>query len=129
MTHFEENSKDRVFQIYEGDKEHLLSKLSDEDLLLELRRRKRLARVQSEYVIEGWRRHLGDETPKEYILTQLMKQMAHEIGVHLATGHTKIPGMKIEEGHFEIPERPRMGDYHTKDLRYYIPFNFVVEKP
>ena len=129
MTHFEPNPKDGIFQVIEGDKEHLLSKLTDEDLLLELRRRKRLARVQSEYVIEGWRRHLGDEPPKEYMLSQLMKQMAYEISSHLATGHTKIPGMKIEEGYFEVPGRPSMGEYHTKDLRYYIPFNFVVEKP
>lgn len=129
MTHFEPTPTDKILQVFEGDKEHLLSKLSDEDLLLELRRRKRLARVQAEWVVDGWRRHLGDDPPKEYILPQLMKQMAHEIGVHLATGHTKIPGMKIEEGYFESPERPRMREYHTKDLRYYIPFNFVVEKP
>lgn len=127
MTHFEPTPE--VLKVYDNVKEHLLSQLTDEDLLLELRRRKRLARVQAEYVLEGWRRYLGNEPPKEYILPQLMKQMAHEIGVHLATGHTKIPGMKIEEGYFEIPGRPRMKEYHTKDLRYYIPFNFVVEKP
>lgn len=127
MTHFEPTPE--VLQVYDNVKEHLLSQLTDEDLLLELRRRKRLARVQAEWVIDGWRRAMDAAPPKEYILPQLMKQMAHEIGVHLATGHTKIPGMKIEEGHFETPGRPRMEEYHTKDLRYYIPFNFVVEKP
>lgn len=127
MTHFEPTPE--VLQVYDNVKENLLSQLTDEDLLLELRRRKRLARVQAEYIVEGWRRVMGDAAPKEYILPQLMKQIAHEIGVHLSTGHTKIPGMKIEEGHFEIPGRSHMRDYHTKDLRYYIPFNFVVEKP
>ena len=127
MTHFEPTPE--VLQVYDNVKEHLLSQLTDEDLLLELRRRKRLARVQAEWVIDGWRRAIDAAPPKEYILPQLMKQMAHEIGVHLATGHTKIPGMKIEEGHFETPGITRMEQYHTKDLRYYIPFNFVVEKP
>ena len=127
MTHFEPEPK--ILEVYDNHKEKLLGQLSDEDLLLELRRRKRLARLQAEYIVEGWRREYNAVPPKEYILPQLMKQIAHEIGVHLSTGHTKVPGMKIEEGHFEIPERPRMGDYHTKDLRYFIPFNFVVEKP
>jgi hypothetical protein len=127
MTHFEPEPK--ILEVYDNHKEKLLGQLSDEDLLLELRRRKRLAHLQVEYIVEGWRRVMGDAAPKEYILPQLMKQIAHEIGVNLSTEHTKIPGMKIEEGHFEIPGMPRMREYHTKDLRYFIPFNFVVEKP
>jgi hypothetical protein len=129
MTHFEPNPTDKILQVFEGDKEHLLSKLSDEDLLLELRRRKRLARVQTEYVLEGWRRYLGYEPPREYIISKLMKEAGHEVGRQILSHGVKLTGMKIEEGYFEIPGRPRMRDYHTKDLRYFIPFNFVVEKP
>ena len=81
MTHFEPDRK--VLEVYDNVKEHLLSQLTDEDLLLELRRRKRLARLQAEYIVEGWRREYNAVPPKEYILPQLMKQIAHEIGVSL----------------------------------------------
>jgi len=127
MTHFEPNPD--ILQTYDREKEELLSRLTDDDLLLELRRRKRLARIQTERVIEGWRIDYGNFPPKEYILIEMMKQMAYDIGMRISVGEIKVPGMKIEEGRFEIPGKPRMdGDYTTPDLRYRIPFNFVVEK-
>lgn len=127
MTHFEPNPD--ILQTYDREKEELLSRLTDDDLLLELRRRKRLARIQAERVIEGWRINYGHCPPKEYILTELMKQMAYDIGMRISVGEIKVPGMKIEEGHFEIPGMPRREQSTRKDLRYFIPFNFVVEKP
>lgn len=127
MTHFEPEPK--ILEVYDNHKEKLLGQLSDEDLLLELRRRKRIGRVQVEQVIEGYRREFGSEPPREYMISQLMKEAGHEVGRQILSHGVKIPGMKIEEGHFEIPGMPSMREYHTKDLRYYIPLNFVVEKP
>lgn len=106
-----------------------LKKFSDEDLLLELRLRKRLVRTQAEWVVEGWRIDHDSAPPKEYIIDSLMKAMAYEISRNISGGQTKLPGMKIERGRFEMPERPRIDLSFTPDIRYYIPFNFVVEKP
>ena len=128
MTSFEPEPE--VLQVYDGDKDQKLRSLSDNDLLLELRRRGRLQRIVQEQVIEGWRRAHGAVSPQDYIITRLMRDAGYAIGAHLSAGSLKVPGMKIEEGRFEIPGMRRMdGDYHTPDLRYRIPFNFVVEKP
>lgn len=128
MTHFEPPIEKPILEVYNHEKEELLRRLTDEDLLLELRRRKRLARVQSEWVLEGWRIDHGATPPQNYILDSLMKGMAYEIAHGLSSGRTKLPGMKIERGRFESPLRPRL-ESSALDVRYFIPFNFVVEKP
>lgn len=128
MTSFEPELPS-ILEVYD-EKDHALKSFSDNDLLLELRRRGRLQRIVQEQVIEGWRRAHGAVPPQDYIITRLMRDAGYAIGAHLSAGSLKVPGMKIEEGRFEIPGMRRMdGDYHTPDLRYRIPFNFVVDKP
>lgn len=106
-------------------KEQELKKFTDDDLLLELRRRKRLARVEADHVISGMHREFGHEPPRDYILPRMMREAGYEVGTRLLRGEFKIPGMKEEEGYFD--DRPRY--LGKKDFRYFIPFNFVVEKP
>jgi hypothetical protein len=128
MTHFEPPIEKPILEVYSHEKEELLRRLTDEDLLLELRRRKRLARVQSEWVLEGWRIDHDAAPPQSYILDDLMKNIAYGISRDISSGRTKLPGMKIESGRFESPFGPRP-ESSALDIRYFIPFNFVVEKP
>jgi hypothetical protein len=127
MTHFEPEVPS-ILEIYD-EKHHVLQSFSDNDLLLELRRRKRLARTQAEWVVEGWRIDRGAAPPAHYVIESLLRGTTHEIAARLSSGQEKLPGMKIERGRFDMPGRPRIDISSTPDVRYYIPFNFVVEKP
>lgn len=101
-----------------------LRKFSDDDLLLELRRRGRFARVETSHTIEGWRLAFGSAPPREYILKSLFKELGVVISERVIPGQVKIPGMKEEKGFFT--DRPRYSGH--QDLRYTIPLNFVVDK-
>lgn len=95
---------------------------TDEELLLELRRRGRLKRLEGQFIQEGWRKEHGP--PEEYILRRLCRDIGDQIGIEVAAKKFQLIGQKREEGHF-LP-----GPYTSRhlDVRYRIPFNFVVDK-
>lgn len=103
-----------------------LREFTDEELLMELRRRNRLKRVESNHIIEGWRLALGPNAnpPDEYLRIRLAEQVGRRIGEAVVSRTFKIPGDRVEEGFFtEYPERSNF----RKDKRFIFPLNFVVE--
>ena len=100
----------------------LTQQFTDEELLLELRRRGRLKTLMGEFVQEGCREEHCP--PEEYILRRLCRDIGDQIGIEVAAKKFQLIGQKREEGHF-IP-----GPYTSRHLgvRYTVPFNFVVDK-
>ena len=97
-----------------------LRRFSDEDLLLELRRRKRFARIQYSCVIP---RHItkaeGVNAPDDYVFQRMFSELGRELASKYLGGELPLPGMKRErenETHFTYLEK------------FTIPMNIVVEK-
>lgn len=101
-----------------------LAQFTDEELLLELRHRKRLMRLEADYVIEGWRLRMGEGAfqPDEYIQINLAKCIGEKIGHSILAGKFKVPGQRVERGSFTM-----FPDYGERDKKFIFPLNFVVE--
>lgn len=95
---------------------------TDEELLMELRHRGRLKRLEGQFIQEGWRKESGP--PEEYIFRRMCREIGDEIGLNVAAKKLKLPGQKVEQGHF-LP-----GPYTSRhlDIKYRVVLNFVVEK-
>lgn len=93
--------------------------ITNEELLMEVRRRDLLGRVDAHEIIPGWRIAMGSHPPDDYVFTRLGRLLGEKISVW------KLPGKKIQEGHFLDPVHP----YHTKDRKLTLVFNFVKENP
>lgn len=97
----------------------ILDPITDEQLIAEIRRRGRVQRLEASYILEGWKIAQGSSPPDDYIIERLYRQIGHALWCK----SPRLPGIKIEEGHFIA------SSYHTKDRKFTIPINFVVEKP
>lgn len=99
-----------------------LRRFSDEDLLLELRRRKRFMRLEYNAVVPRRISRTCDDlnAPDSYVYPRLFREMGWEISQKYLMGDLKIPGMKREKEN-ETP--------FGYDERFIIPLNIVVEKP
>lgn len=97
-----------------------LRRFSDEDLLLELRRRKRFARIQYSCVIP---RHItkaeGVNAPDEYVFPRMFSELGRELARSYLGGQLPLPGMKREH------ENVTPFSYNE---HFVIPMNIVVEK-
>lgn len=98
-----------------------LQPFTDLQLLLELRRRKRLGRVVATTIIPGYTLERGNDVPVEYQMHQTFKQAAHNAAEAWLKG-TVPTGAKIERGHFE--DRPR--GHEALDRRVLLPLNYVI---
>lgn len=98
-----------------------LKELTDEELLMELRRRGRLRRVVVEQIIPGFRVHMSSCPPDEYMISKMAQEVGYEIGQKLLAGRFKIPGNRIERGKFI--NNPDI----YQDKKFILPLNFVVE--
>jgi hypothetical protein len=102
----------------------LLRQFTDEELLMELRHRNRLKRIEADHIIEGWRIDHKAVPPDEYIKIRLAQEVGRKIGDSVVRKDIKIPGDRVEEGFFtDFPER---SDWR-KDKKFVFPLNFVVE--
>lgn len=102
-----------------------LAEFTDGDLLLELRRRKRFARIDSEFIIEGWRREVTHSPPREYVYERLCREIGHQINARLMTGDIDLPG-RIEK---EMPWTSGQFPSKMKSLQYRLPVNLVIMNP
>jgi hypothetical protein len=92
MTHFEPQSPDMIGQSDER-LERLQHGYSDEELLIELRRRGRLARVETEVVVP--QRYVEDGFPIEMQIKKAWREFAYE-AARLHVGGTKPTGAKVD---------------------------------
>lgn len=101
-----------------------LAQFTDEELLLELRHRERLKRIEADYIIEGWRLRMGEGAfpPDEYIQINLAKCIGEKIGHGILAGKFKVPGQRVERGGFQM-----FTDPVEPDKKFILPLNFVVE--
>lgn len=98
---------------------YMLESVTDEELLLAARHRGLFRRVEASHVIAGWQINSGSYPPPEYVQARLGRMIGEKIGeVHWS----EIPGARIERGSFLNTV------YHTQDMKFTLPVNFVVEK-
>lgn len=90
MPHFEPQT---VLTVSQEMREELLQTFSDEDLLLELRRRGRLARVDVENIVPD--RYLKDGMPVDYQIDRAWREFAHE-AARLHINGLAPTGAKVE---------------------------------
>ena len=102
--------------------QRVLSQFSDVELLLELRRRKRLGRVTAEAVVPG------DAVAQGYPLDAQLRKAYDRIGNELNRQHQpdrQPPGCKLETGSFQPYFSGRFGS-ETKDRKVTLVLNYVV---
>lgn len=101
----------------------LQGEYTDEELLLELRRRGRIARVDAHTITPG--RYVSEGFPMEEQVRDTYRQAAQTLAeLHLLGKHG--PGCKWEEGHFEGTSRTFIGS--PKDRKLTVVVNYIVEK-
>ena len=97
-----------------------LQKFNDDELLLELRRRKRFARIQYTGFIPRYiTKAEGVNAPDDYVFPRMFSELGRELARKYLGGELPLPGMKRErenETHFTYLEK------------FTIPMNIVVEK-
>lgn len=99
-------------------------RFTDEELLLEIRRRGRIYRIVAEHVNPGFLIRFGNAPPDDYIWSRLGREIGYQIGDRVAAGLLKLPGVRTEMGFFS-----ESGDdtYIHKDKKFILPLNFIVE--
>jgi hypothetical protein len=116
-------SKDKLFlNSPEQTKSTDFERFTDEELLLEIRRRGRTMRIVTEHITPGYQMRFGEAPPDEYIWPRLGRDIGYQIGERIAAKLLKIPGQRTEMGFFS----PQFGEIH-KDKKFILPLNFIVE--
>jgi hypothetical protein len=91
---------------------------TDTELLLELRRRGRLNRVEAFTVAPGY--SVSNGYPLEHQMSGTFRELGHELcKAHLAG--RKLTGFKVEHGDFG-----RFGNSGTPDRKITVPCNYVI---
>lgn len=97
-------------------------RFTDEDLLIELRRRGRTERIVTEHVNPGHLVHYGNAPPDDYVWSLLGREIGYQIGNRIAGGLLRVPGQRTQMGFFSS----QLGEIH-KDKKFILPLNFIVE--
>lgn len=97
-----------------------LKKFTDDELLLELRRRKRFARIQYSCIVPRYITEAeGVNAPDEYVFPRMFSELGRELARSYLVGELPLPGMKRE--------RENVTPFSYNE-RFIIPMNIVVEK-
>jgi hypothetical protein len=95
--------------------------LSDEDLLIELRNRKRIGRVVGESVAPA--RYVEMGMPEIIQVEDVFKNVGRELFRLYHWEGQRMPGLKIERGYFE-----HLGDPLGRDRRVRVVFNYIKDR-
>ena len=120
MTHFEPQQTDMVEKRHERI-ERLQGEYSDEELLIELRRRGRLARVEGEDIAPEYA--VKDGMPLDYQIGRVWRSIAHECARHHMS-NTIPTGAKVDTVMGDGVSRP----HHEKGRRVRFAVNYVVDR-
>ena len=120
MTHFEPQSPDMIGQ-WDERLERLQHGYSDEELLIELRRRGRLARVEGEDIAPEYA--VKDGMPLEYQIERVWHSITHECA-RLHMSNTIPTGAKLDTVMGDGVSRPQ----HEKGRRVRFAVNYVVDR-
>ena len=99
----------------------LFKDVTDTDLLLELRRRGRIGRVDYHLVVPSYA--VAQGYPVEDQIRHCYKGLGNALGVKL-NGEITLPGSKVEYGRFD--DFPGCGDPHQRDRKVTLVVNYIT---